>query len=85
VKDGASATLGLLYERSDPALPKAGWNYLLIEDDGSKGIHNAEFATDILATSIAAVEAVPEPGSTAAVLAAFGALAGLGWRARRGV
>lgn len=85
VKDGLGATLGLLYERSDPALPKAGWNYLLIEDDGSKGIHNAEFATDILAKSIAAVEAVPEPGNTAAMLAAFGALAGIGWRSRRGV
>ena len=84
VLNGATS-LGSLYERSDPALPKAGWNYLLIESDGSKGIHNAEFATDVLAKSITAVETIPEPGSTAAVLAAFGALAGLGWRARRGV
>jgi hypothetical protein len=83
VRDGGGTSLGSIYVRSDEALPKAGWNYLLIESDGTHGIHNAEFATQILDASIAAVEAIPEPGSIAAALAAFGALAGLGRRSRR--
>jgi hypothetical protein len=84
VRDGTLTSLGRLYERSDPALPKAGWNYLLLEADGSLGVHNPEFSLQILDASIAAVEAIPEPGSLAAALAAFGALAGLGRRSRRG-
>jgi hypothetical protein len=84
VRDGGGTSLGSIYVRSDEALPKAGWNYLLIESDGTHGIHNAPFATQILDASIAAVEAIPEPGSMAAALAAFGVLAGLGWGSRRG-
>ncbi len=83
VKSGAT-TLGRLYERSNSALPKAGWNYLLLEADGTKGIHNAEFATAILTNSIAAIQSIPEPASGAAALAALGALGALRWRSQRG-
>ena len=83
VKDGGGNTLGRLYERTDPALPKAGWNFLLLESDGSHGLHNPEFANTVLDASITAVEAVPEAGGTAAALVAMAALAGLGRRARR--
>jgi hypothetical protein len=83
VKDGGGATLGRLYERTDPALPKGGWNYLLLESDGSHGVHNAEFATQVITSSIEAIQAVPEAGGGVAMATAAAALAALRRRVRR--
>ena len=44
-----------LIPASDP-LVKAGWNYLLIEDDGSEGVHNPSFAFDVLNASMDALK-----------------------------
>jgi hypothetical protein len=79
VFDGAT-DLGELYKFADPALPKAGWNLLLVEDDSSLGIHNVSFVNTVLSSSRTAVQAVPEAGSLGSMLAAAGALA---WRRRR--
>lgn len=81
VFDGAT-DLGELYKFADPALPKAGWNLLLVEDDSSLGIHNVNFVNTVLSASRTAVQAVPEAGSFGSMLAAAGALA---WRRRRRV
>ena len=84
VVDGTATSLGNLYWLADPALPKGAWNYQLVVADASLGVHNPEFATEVLDASISAVQAIPEPGSLAAALAALGALGALGRRSRRG-
>jgi len=56
VVDGSGAVLGSLYDFADESLPKAGWNYFLINNDGSRGVHNFFFVRDVLDASIAAVE-----------------------------
>ncbi len=48
--DGTAA----LIPTSD-ALVKAGWNYFLIEGDGSEGIHNPSFTLDVLEATIEAL------------------------------
>jgi hypothetical protein len=53
--DDAGPTLGGLYDFADPDLIKAGWNWNLVNNDGSKGVHNPGFATNVLAASIAAL------------------------------
>jgi len=47
--------LGSLYDLVDEKLPKAGWNFLLVNDDKSRGVHNFFFVRDVLDASIAAV------------------------------
>jgi len=39
-------------------IAKAGWNFFLIEGDGSKGIHNPGFAMEVLETTIATLNAL---------------------------
>jgi hypothetical protein len=34
---------------------KVGWNYFLVEGDGSDGIHNPSFTMDVIRASIAAL------------------------------
>jgi hypothetical protein len=51
--DDDGPTLGGLYDFADPDLIKAGWNWNLINNDGSKGVHNPLFANNVLAASIA--------------------------------
>jgi hypothetical protein len=44
---------------SSPAgqlIAKAGWNYFLIEGDGSEGVQNPSFALDVIKASIDALE-----------------------------
>ncbi len=53
--DDAGPTLGDLYDFADPGLIKAGWNWNLIHNDGSKGVHNPLFANNVLTASIAAL------------------------------
>jgi hypothetical protein len=47
-----------LYSLADPALGKAGWNYLTAHGDGSKGVHNPGFINTALDVSIFAVNAL---------------------------
>jgi len=53
--DDDGPTLGDLYDFADPDLIKAGWNWNLVNNDGSKGVHNPLFATNVLTASIAAL------------------------------
>jgi hypothetical protein len=47
---------------SEPIMPftdkfvQAGWNYYLIRNDSSKGIHNPDFAREVLEASITALK-----------------------------
>jgi formate-dependent nitrite reductase cytochrome c552 subunit len=41
---GTLAVQGELYEFADERLPKAGWNWNLVNNDGSRGVHNPDFA-----------------------------------------
>ncbi len=44
-----------LYNVADPSLIKAGWNYNLVNNDGSLGVHNPSFVGDLLNGAIAAL------------------------------
>ena len=57
VLDALSAVLGDLYFFAEPALIKAGWNWNLINNDGSLGIHNPSFASEALQNAIIALDA----------------------------
>ena len=48
VLDGTGAELGELYDFADDRVIKAGWNWNLINNDGSLGAHNPTFAGDVL-------------------------------------
>jgi hypothetical protein len=47
-----------LYAVADPALGKAGWNYLTAHSDGSKGVHNPGFVNAALDIALFAVNAI---------------------------
>jgi hypothetical protein len=56
VVDAGGNVLGQLYDfRADDNLPKAGWNYNLVHNDESLGVHNFFFAANILDLAIAAL------------------------------
>jgi mono/diheme cytochrome c family protein len=59
--DDDGPTLGGLYDFADPNLIKAGWNWNLVHNDGSKGVHNPLFVTNVLAASIATVGPLAAP------------------------
>jgi hypothetical protein len=52
VKDGEGAVLGELYDFADERVPKSGWNWNLVHNDHSHGVHNPSFATTVLDASI---------------------------------
>jgi hypothetical protein len=54
--------LGQLYDFADPNLIKAGWNYGLVHNDGSGGIHNPSFVFGAL---VAGIEALDPPAAAA--------------------
>jgi hypothetical protein len=54
--------LGQLYDFADPALIKAGWNWGLVHNDGSGGVHNPSFA---FGTLVAGIEALNPPAAAA--------------------
>ncbi len=58
-----------IYAVADPNLPKAGWNYCMIESDKSKGVHNPAFVNSALDLSLFA---------TSQIIANNGASAGSG-------
>ena len=53
--DDLSTNLGSIVDFASPNLTKAGWNYILIHNDGSMGAHNPSFANSVLAASIKAL------------------------------
>jgi formate-dependent nitrite reductase cytochrome c552 subunit len=50
--------IGELYDFADPRLIKSGWNWNLVNNDGSKGVHNPKFAMAVLDNSIVKVSEV---------------------------
>lgn len=50
--DAEPASLGDLYDFADPTLIKVGWNWGLVNNDGSLGIHNPFYVLAILDESI---------------------------------
>ena len=52
VLDDSFVLLGQLYDFADPNLIKAGWNWGLIHNDGSGGIHNPSYAFGALTAGI---------------------------------
>jgi hypothetical protein len=50
--DDDGPTLGTIVDFAPSALLKAGWNYLLVHNDGSHGAHNPSFANSVLASAI---------------------------------
>lgn len=62
--DGGAAEAFLtavpLDENTD-TFAKANWNYSLIEQDFSKGVHNPSFAHEVLFATTAKVDAIPAP------------------------
>jgi hypothetical protein len=51
VVDGEGVVLGELYDFADDRLIKAGWNWNLVNNDGSKSFHNVPFVDTILVVS----------------------------------
>ncbi len=48
----------LLYSVADPAIPKAGWNYSMVESDKSLGVHNPAFVNSALDVSLFAITTI---------------------------
>ncbi|HVN32497.1 MAG TPA: hypothetical protein VMT45_10975 [Thermoanaerobaculaceae bacterium] len=46
----------VLYNVADPAIPKSGWNLLMVESDASKGVHNPGLVKTVLDVSIYALQ-----------------------------
>jgi hypothetical protein len=55
VVDPGSVVLGILYDFADERLVKAGWNWNLIHNDSSRGVHNPSFALEALDAAIDAL------------------------------
>ncbi|MHC4415600.1 MAG: carboxypeptidase-like regulatory domain-containing protein [Planctomycetota bacterium] len=51
--------LGELYDFAVPNLIKAGWNWLLIHNDGSTGLHNPTYSFNVLAAALEGLDAPP--------------------------
>jgi len=58
VVDPMSNVLGMLYDFADARLIKSGWNWNLIHNDSSRGVHNPSFAFGVLDASIDALAAL---------------------------
>jgi hypothetical protein len=64
VVSGASTAVEL-YSVMDQSVPKAGWNYMMVTNDRSAGVHNPTFVKQALDVAIfAAKHANPNPGAT---------------------
>jgi hypothetical protein len=55
VLDPSMVVLGQLYDFAFPNLIKSGWNWNLIHNDGSLGVHNVTYSNEVLSASIAAL------------------------------
>jgi hypothetical protein len=63
VLDDAMVELGQLYDFAPDALPQSGWNWALVNNDGSLGIHNPSYAFDVIVAGIQGLD----PGARIAV------------------
>ena len=54
-----------LYAVADPAIAKAGWNYLMVTNDKSKGVHNPAFVNSALDVSNFAVSSINAAATSA--------------------
>jgi formate-dependent nitrite reductase cytochrome c552 subunit len=59
VETDAGVLLDEFYNRADDRLPRAGWNWNLINNDGSVGVHNPGFALEVLDTSADELAEIP--------------------------
>ena len=55
VVDPRGKIIGELYDFADDRIPKAGWNFLLVNNDSSTGVHNPDFALMALEAGIDAL------------------------------
>ena len=55
VLDAAQVSLGELYDFADTRLAKAGWNWNLANNDGSRAVHNPTFVFQVLDKAIDAL------------------------------
>jgi hypothetical protein len=55
VLDGGGSVLGELYDFADARIIKAGWNWNLANNDGSKGTHNPTFVFEFMDAAIDAL------------------------------
>jgi hypothetical protein len=58
VVDPAADVLGMLYDFADERLIKSGWNWNLVHNDSSRGVHNPSFTFGALDASIDALAAL---------------------------
>ncbi|HEX9161061.1 MAG TPA: hypothetical protein VF980_05070 [Thermoanaerobaculia bacterium] len=52
-----------IYSLIDPAIAKSGWNYLMVQADKSKGVHNPAFVNSALDVSLFAVTTLNTNGT----------------------
>jgi hypothetical protein len=62
---GAGGDAKPIYSVASDFLPKAGWNYHLIESDGSLGVHNPSWVSSVLDLTITAIETGDSGGGVA--------------------
>jgi hypothetical protein len=82
VLDGSMAIIGTMADVADDTMLKAGWNWNLINNDSSVGIHNPFFASDAL---IAARDALLEQLSGGMLRLQSDAAATGAWQGKIGV
>jgi hypothetical protein len=63
VLDGSMAIVGTLADFADDSLMKSGWNWALIHNDGSRGVHNPFFANGALIAARDALVAMATPSA----------------------
>ncbi|MDY7107338.1 MAG: carboxypeptidase regulatory-like domain-containing protein [Planctomycetota bacterium] len=56
ILDANQNELGAFYDFADPNLIKAGWNWLLVHNDGSLGVHNPTYSYLVMSNAIAALD-----------------------------
>lgn len=67
ILDGGMNFIEGYYDSAPPGMLKAGWNYALVSNDGSMGVHNPSYAYAVMVSGIdaldpAAAAALPLPG-----------------------
>lgn len=62
---GAVMSSGVTAQNTTEAQRKAMWNYFLIQNDGSYGVHNTQFTVELLRQTIKETDAAPKAGAAA--------------------